>query len=216
MTKSERLMSLINYIRDNRAVTVPEMSDNFKVSHRTIYRDLNSLTKMNVPIYFEDGFRLSKEYSTTCSELSPDEMELVQFCLDNNPLVGIPYFDERFAAIKDHFRRTRKGEAHVQVDNLIVGERPQGIMPSVDSRETLEKFFSAAVKRHKIRLSVLHSWQEGLYIPLAVRVQAGGIKLVVTKPQETRVIEFALSEVTQVTVASERFDRRPVELLAAG
>jgi hypothetical protein len=47
-------------------------------------------------------------------------------------------------------------------------------------------------------------------------VQAGGIKLVVTKPQETRVIEFALSEVTQVTVASERFDRRPVELLTAG
>lgn len=216
MTKSERLMSLINFIRDNRAVTVPEMSDHFKVSHRTIYRDLNSLTRMGVPIYFEDGFRLAKEYSTTCSELSPDEMELVQYCLDHNPLVGIPYFEDRLAAIKEHFRRTRKGDSQVEVANLIVGERRQRIEPKTDSRRTLEEFFNAAVKRHKIRLNVLHSWQEGLYIPLAVRVQSSGVKLVVTKPQDTRLHEYALSEVTQVSETSERFDRRPVELLSAG
>lgn len=216
MTKSERLMSLINFIRDNRAVSVAEMGEHFNVSHRTIYRDLNTLSKMNVPIYFEDGFRLAKEYSTTCSELSPDEMELVQYCLSSNPLVGIPFFDDRLAAIKEHFRRTRKGDVHGGVDNLIVGERSQRTISTVDSRETLDKFFSAAVKRHKIRLNVLHSWQEGLYIPLAVKVQSSGVRLVVTKPQETRVQEFALSEVTQVTVATERFDRRPIELLSAG
>lgn len=213
MTKTERLWSLVSYIRENRAVSVTEMADHFKVSQRTIYRDLNTLSRMNVPIYFEDGFRLDSTYNVNCADLSADEMELIMFCLDHNPLVGEPYFDERFAAIKDLLKRVRKGPEHVEVERLIVGDGQARAASHPDGREALKTFFEAVLKRHKIRVNVLHSWQEGLYIPLSLNVRSDGIRLVVARSQSSRPQEFALSAVTQVSMASEKFDRRPIELL---
>ena len=58
MTKTERLMNLINLIKSREVVTVQDMSREFGISQRTVYRDLNTLSKMNIPVYYENGYRL--------------------------------------------------------------------------------------------------------------------------------------------------------------
>lgn len=215
MTKTERLWSLMTYIKENRAVSVSEMAEHFKVSHRTIYRDLNTLTKMNVRIEFDNGFKLARDTTSGPADLSADELELTMFCLENNPLVGEPYFDERLAAIREVLSRVRQKQEHVQVERLILGDRNPRIATNPDGREVLDRFVDAVLKRRKVRVNVLHSWQEGLFIPLSIKVRTDGIRLMMTRESSGQAMEFALSEVTQVTIASEKFDRRPVELLMA-
>lgn len=53
--KSERLFEILLYLLDKRDVTAKELAEKFNVSVRTIYRDIDSLTSANVPIYTTSG-----------------------------------------------------------------------------------------------------------------------------------------------------------------
>jgi predicted DNA-binding transcriptional regulator YafY len=51
MAKTKRLMDIWLYINRKKNFTAQELSDIFKVSVRTIQRDLIDLTEMGVPFY---------------------------------------------------------------------------------------------------------------------------------------------------------------------
>ncbi len=53
--KSDRLFEILLYLIDKRDVTATELANKFNVSVRTIYRDIDSLTSANIPIYTTSG-----------------------------------------------------------------------------------------------------------------------------------------------------------------
>jgi len=64
MNRTDRLLALILYLQGRRIVTAEEMAQHFKLSVRTIYRDLAALGEAGVPIEAEAGvgYRLVKGY----------------------------------------------------------------------------------------------------------------------------------------------------------
>jgi len=58
MTKAERLIYLVNMIKNRGAIYVKDMANECGVSDRTIYRDMKSLSRMNIPLYNQNGYRL--------------------------------------------------------------------------------------------------------------------------------------------------------------
>jgi predicted DNA-binding transcriptional regulator YafY len=93
MTKAERLLNLVTYMRSRRtAITASELADRLEVSERTIYRDIQSLMLTGIPIEGEAGvgYLLNSETSIAPLMFSESEIEalvlgmrLVKSCGDN-------------------------------------------------------------------------------------------------------------------------------------
>jgi predicted DNA-binding transcriptional regulator YafY len=77
MTKAERLLNLVTYMRSRRtAVTARELADRLVVSERTIYRDIQSLALTGVPIEGEAGIGYVLKTETSIAPLMFSESEI--------------------------------------------------------------------------------------------------------------------------------------------
>jgi predicted transcriptional regulator len=53
--KARRLLELIEKMNTGHKFTVGQLADEFKVSYRTMLRDLQEIEKMGIPLYSENG-----------------------------------------------------------------------------------------------------------------------------------------------------------------
>ncbi|MCH9032280.1 MAG: HTH domain-containing protein, partial [candidate division Zixibacteria bacterium] len=56
MTKAERLFHIVRFLRVRGKADISELAEECSVSHRTVYRDILSLSELNVLIYYENGY----------------------------------------------------------------------------------------------------------------------------------------------------------------
>ncbi|HEX7102281.1 MAG TPA: YafY family protein [Nitrolancea sp.] len=66
MNRTDRMLGILLRLRGEQVVTATDLARHFEVSVRTIYRDIEALTELGVPIYVErgrsGGFRLLSGY----------------------------------------------------------------------------------------------------------------------------------------------------------
>lgn len=81
MSRTERLLRLINRIHEVRSFTAQSMAAEFNVSYRTILRDLQELSALGVPLYSEPGrgggYRLLKKASSPSETRLPELFRIV-------------------------------------------------------------------------------------------------------------------------------------------
>src|SRR5262245_54765112 len=77
--RAERLISILMALQRGRALTAGELAQRLGVSIRTIFRDVDALSAMGVPVYSEPGrgggIRLVEGYSSDLTGLSSGEAE---------------------------------------------------------------------------------------------------------------------------------------------
>ncbi|QBD76806.1 WYL domain-containing protein [Ktedonosporobacter rubrisoli] len=66
MNRFDRILGILLFLRSKQSISAPQMAQHFEVSPRTIYRDLEALSELGVPVYAErgreGGFRLMEGY----------------------------------------------------------------------------------------------------------------------------------------------------------
>jgi len=64
MNRVDRLMNILLTLQSKKFVSTKEFSEKYKLSERTIYRDIRALDEIGVPIYFESnkGYGLMEGY----------------------------------------------------------------------------------------------------------------------------------------------------------
>src|SRR5262245_11104603 len=77
--RAERLLSILMALQRGQALTAGELAQRLGVSVRTIFRDVDALSAMGVPVYTEagrgGGIRLVEGYTSDLTGLSPGEAE---------------------------------------------------------------------------------------------------------------------------------------------
>lgn len=77
MHRLDRALGILLFLRGNREVSAQELARRFEVSSRTIYRDIETLSALGVPIYAErgraGGFRLLEGYFLPPITFTQDE-----------------------------------------------------------------------------------------------------------------------------------------------
>src|SRR5690606_9646324 len=72
--RAERLLSILMILQRSRGVTAGELANRVGVSVRTIFRDIDALSAMGVPVYTESGrgggIRLIEGYTSDLTGLS--------------------------------------------------------------------------------------------------------------------------------------------------
>ena len=100
MTKTERLLFILNLFRVKKSARIDELAAECNVSRRTIYRDLQVLIAMDIPIYCNDGYNLVDKISMPPLNFTREEQELLGYCLMNTPLKRSPRFAEKIRNIE--------------------------------------------------------------------------------------------------------------------
>lgn len=211
MTKAERLIYLVNLIKQRGGMYVGDMSVECGVSVRTIYRDLNSLLRMNIPLHYNKGYHLSDDSSVPAMELGIDEIDLVRYALRNNPIACNPLFETKFRAIEQRLLAKKRSRYRYDGRELVLFESDDAA-ESTEQAALLNSFIAALIERKRVRLALHNDLPEAKeYLPVAIRIIGSEPFFVVTSDVGCEPIDIPADSVRSVTLSDRKFVRRPVQ-----
>lgn len=106
--KDNRLFRMLYYILKKGKVTARELAERFEVSIRTIYRDIDSLSSVGIPIYAiqgkSGGIEIADEFVLSKSLLTEDEREQIMTALCGLENVNKSYENELLTKLSALFK----------------------------------------------------------------------------------------------------------------
>ena len=106
--KDNRLFRILYYILEKEKVTANELADKFEVSVRTIYRDIDSISSVGVPIFTTQGkgggIKIDNEYILNKSLFDTNEKEQIIAALQGLEKTNEPYKSELITKLSALFK----------------------------------------------------------------------------------------------------------------
>lgn len=117
-----RLVAILTQLQTKRVLTSTKLSEKFRVSVRTIYRDIKALEQAGVPILTEDGkgYTLMEGYKIPPVMFTESEANALilaeQLVLKNKDSSFIKDYSEAIEKIKAVLKQTEKDKANLLAD----------------------------------------------------------------------------------------------------
>ena len=75
MNRIDRLMGIITQLQSKKHLTIPQISEQFSISERTVFRDLKAIGEIGVPVFFEPdkGYSVGKGFFLPPISLTVEE-----------------------------------------------------------------------------------------------------------------------------------------------
>ena len=106
--KDNRLFRILYYILEKEKVTANELADKFEVSVRTIYRDIDSISSVGVPIFTTQGkgggIKIDNEYILNKSLFDTNEKEEIIAALQGLEKTNEAYKSELITKLSTLFK----------------------------------------------------------------------------------------------------------------
>lgn len=211
--RAERLLSILMMLQRGHAVTAGELANRVGVSVRTIFRDIDALSGMGVPVYTEagrgGGIRLIEGYTSDLTGLSSGEAEALAL-VASPAAVGVRELDtpartalDKLAAAVPSMHQLRAQHAR---GRLLFDTKPW--FRSLDTSPYLDQLRTSIWKNECIEISYRRSTgeqKEYRVEPYALVVKVDTWYLIGRVKREMRV--FRISRLLGLTVTSETFER---------
>lgn len=149
MSKSDRLLYILNLLRSRKNLNAGRLAEECGVTERSIYRDIISLSECQVPIYFDNGYKLASDNFLPTLNFDYDEYHLIKLALESTPLRKTPRYAgvvkrvraKIEAGLSDGVRQKRKFSSETtriditSDDEVKKGERFYGVIEEAISGE---------------------------------------------------------------------------------
>ncbi len=86
MAKYDRLLYILNMLRSRKNLNAKKIAEECRVTERSIYRDILSLSEANVPIYYDCGYKLASDNFLPPLNFDFDEYQFLKLALKSSPL----------------------------------------------------------------------------------------------------------------------------------
>ena len=117
--RADRLLSLLMLLQTRGRMTAQQLARELEVSERTIYRDIDALSSVGVPVYGEagpqGGYALLDSYRTNLTGLTEGEVRALFMLSVPQPLADLGVSRELAAALRKlsaALPDTRRGDEH--------------------------------------------------------------------------------------------------------
>jgi predicted DNA-binding transcriptional regulator YafY len=100
MTKYDRLLYILNLLRSRRNLNARKLAEECEVTERSIYRDIVALSEANVPIYYDNGYKLASGNFLPPLNFSFDEYHCLKLALESSPLAKTAKYRQLLHMIK--------------------------------------------------------------------------------------------------------------------
>ncbi len=92
MAKYDRLLYILNLLRARRNLNARMLAQECGVTERSIYRDIVALSEANVPIYYDNGYKLASGNFLPPLNFSFDEYQCLKLAMESSPLTKVPKY----------------------------------------------------------------------------------------------------------------------------
>ena len=163
--KLARLFEIVQILLTEKKVTAEKLACHFEVSKRTIYRDIETLTLAQIPVYSEKGryggIGLIKNFTIDKSFLSQNEQNEILFALQS--LNAVQYSKNNITLTKLNSIFNRKADDWIEVDFSRYGENDsilfEKIKNSILEKKVIEIiYFNTKGKNSKRTVEPLKLW----------------------------------------------------------
>jgi predicted DNA-binding transcriptional regulator YafY len=89
MSKSDRLLLILNLLRTRRNLSASDLANECEVSERTMYRDIQALSEAGVPIYFDRGYKLLTDTFLPPLNFTINELLSLYIGLSSDPVQSL-------------------------------------------------------------------------------------------------------------------------------
>ena len=206
MTRLERLLHLVNLFKVRDKITLNELIAESKVSKRTVYRDIETLSKMNVPIQYDNGYHLAGEVSLPTFNFSDEEKELIGCSLKCSPLARLPRFRDIIKDIERKILATSDNKERDSLNNYLQGTLDETKVFAGNENIIVNHFIKSLERREPLVLLLKNGERlEGL-IPKSLNIREDGWDLALYEQDEGTVHNISLNDITgleSVKMASE-------------
>ena len=210
--RTSRLLSLLILLQLRERLTAEALAEEFEVSVRTIYRDMDKLSAAGVPVYGDrgpgGGFQLLNGYKTRLTGLAPDEAEAMF-------MIGMP---GPAAALGLGSAATRAGRKILAAlpppwSEMAgrMGERfhldPIDWYRAAESAEHLPAIARAVLDQRRVAMKY-ESWtgvRDWLIEPLGLVMKAGTWYVVARSGKTERI--FKVAKILEQTTQAVTFER---------
>ena len=163
--KLARLFEIVQILLTEKKVTAEKLACHFEVSKRTIYRDIETLTLAQIPVYSEKGryggIGLIKNFTIDKSFLSQNEQNEILFALQS--LNAVQDSKNNITLTKLNSIFNRKADNWIKVDFSRYGENDSILFEKIKN-SILEKkvikfiYFNTKGKKSKRTVEPLKLW----------------------------------------------------------
>lgn len=87
MNKYDRMLFILNLLRSRKNMNADKLAEECGVTERSIYRDIISLSEMNIPVYYDNGYKLASDNFLPPLNFSIEEYQLLKTALESSPLI---------------------------------------------------------------------------------------------------------------------------------
>ncbi len=161
MNKYDRMLHILNLLRTRRNLNAQRLAEECGVTERSIYRDIISLSEMNVPIYYDNGYKLASDNFLPALNFSFEEYHLLKLALESSPLIKTGAYPGIFKSVKakiesclsERVRQEKKFTPETtHIENPVAGEKEKGER----FYQTIEKAIASS-NRIRIRYEAVES-----------------------------------------------------------
>ena len=134
MSKYDRLLHILNLLRSRRTLNAQKLAEECQVTERSIYRDIISLSEANVPIYYDNGYKLASSNFLPPLNFSFEEYSCLRLALESSPLARIgdkgdllrqvcAKIDAGLSEATRDRRKTALDVAHIEIESTQARQR---------------------------------------------------------------------------------------------
>lgn len=203
MTKAERLLFIVNLFRVRKVVSLNELAEECGVSNRTIYRDLLSLSELNIPVYFDNGYRLAGEISIPPLNFTEDEQEIITFSLKHSPLAKSSHFRDRLKNIELKILSAVPERCRSRSGNLIQCSEEYADSFSEEKNAIIRDFFKALIGRKTVSVKLRSKEKifNGL-CPVSIQIKGKLWRLSMTDILRSKTINVPIEKIESLRITA--------------
>ncbi len=210
--RASRLLKLLMTLQSHEKVTARELAEACETSVRTVYRDIDALSEMGVPVYsergVEGGYRLLHGYRTRLNGLSAKEAETLFLAGLSGPAqkMGLQStLADAQLKLMTALPESMRHEAD-RLQSRFLLDAPNWFADD-EKADHLPELMTAVLEQRRVDM-VYRSWKgirERRAEPLGVVLKGGQWYLVATVEGDART--YRVSRVESLVLTDEHFDR---------
>ena len=212
MTKSSRLLTVLNLIRSNRVMTTSQLARECGVTERTVYRDIQSLGEAGAPVYYDKGYRLLGSAFLPPLNLTADEYLALRAAIQGSPLMEMKSYVQELKSVTAKIDAAMNGQLseHIRKQHSRMQLSPKVTSDSSRSDLTM-RLLRQAIDGNVVLKITYHSVSSGegvrLVDPYFIVFRGRAWYLLGYCHRHGEMRLFRIDRIHKITITNDLFER---------